>query len=89
MEQGPWEGIQEIVQFITSTLPMKYLGFPLITTRLLFVDCLPLIDKFRSRIQGWRSKYRSYAVRLQRVKSVLNSLASYWISAFSYLCLWG
>lgn len=35
-----------------ATLPVRYLGLPLITTRLRFMGFMPLLDKVASRIQG-------------------------------------
>lgn len=79
MEREQWQEVQEIVEFSTVTLPVKYLGLPLLSTRLLYTDCSPLIAKVMSRIQGWRGKLLSYAGRLHLVKSVLSTLVSYWI----------
>ena len=61
---------------------MKYLGVPLISTRLSNCDCQPLLDKIMTRIQSWTSRALSYAGRLQLNLSVLYSIQQYWCSMF-------
>lgn len=39
-----------------GTLPVKYLGVPLISSRLTKADCSVLKDKVLSRIHSWDSK---------------------------------
>ncbi|XP_074300183.1 uncharacterized protein LOC141631406 [Silene latifolia] len=52
------------------------------TTRLWKQDCECLVDKICARIHGYGARKFSYAGRLVIVKSVLNSLHSYWASMF-------
>ena len=42
--------------FSLGSFPMKYLGVPLISTRLTHSDCQPLLDKILARIQSWTSR---------------------------------
>lgn len=56
---------------------VRYLGVPLITTRLRYKDCLPIFNKKQGKIQGWAVKKLSYGGTLQLIKSVLNSLRMY------------
>lgn len=63
-------------------LPVRYLGLPLMTRRMTKMDCLPLIEKIKGRINSWKNKYLSYAGRLQLLTSVISSLTNFWISAF-------
>ncbi|KAL2246078.1 UNVERIFIED_CONTAM: hypothetical protein Sindi_2876000 [Sesamum indicum] len=63
-------------------LPMRYLGLPLISSRLTISDCQPLISKIDARINGWEGISLSYAGRVQIIKSVLSALSLYWASAF-------
>ena len=60
--------------FSLGSFPMKYLGVPLISTRLSHSDCQPLLDKIMARIQSWTSRSLSYAGRLQLISSVLYSI---------------
>ncbi|KAK4398316.1 hypothetical protein Sango_1307100 [Sesamum angolense] len=63
-------------------LPVRYLGVPLISSRLKIADCKPLIDKLDSRIAGWSHLNLSFAGRAQLIQSVLSTLHSYWASVF-------
>ena len=68
--------------FEEDTLPVKYLGVPLISTRLVYRDCKELVEKVQHRIQDWKNKFLSFAGRLQLVQSVLSSMHVYWASVF-------
>ncbi|KAK4384226.1 putative ribonuclease H protein [Sesamum angolense] len=61
---------------------LRYLGLPLLASRLSISDCKPLLLKIDSRIKGWESIQLSFAGRLQLIKSVLMSLNVYWAMAF-------
>ncbi|GJZ33072.1 RNA-directed DNA polymerase, eukaryota, reverse transcriptase zinc-binding domain protein [Tanacetum coccineum] len=65
-----------------STLPVRYLGVPLITKKISATDCKPLIDNVKSRVMDWRNKALSYSGRLQLIASVLSSMQVYWASVF-------
>ncbi|CAN1132905.1 LINE-1 retrotransposable element ORF2 protein [Linum perenne] len=68
--------------FKEGSLPVKYLGVPLITGSLKDVDCKILVDKITDRIQSWRSNCLSYAGRVQLIESVLYSMCYYWMNVF-------
>ncbi|KAL0308093.1 UNVERIFIED_CONTAM: putative mitochondrial protein [Sesamum calycinum] len=70
------------VGFQEGSLPVKYLGIPLTSSRLTISDCRPLIDKVDIRLAGWQHQNLSYAGRLQLIKSVLSTLHTYWASVF-------
>ncbi|KAL2246082.1 UNVERIFIED_CONTAM: hypothetical protein Sindi_2876400 [Sesamum indicum] len=72
----------EILGFQEGHLPMRYLGLPLISSRLSISDCQPLISKIDARITGWEGISLSYVGRVQIIKSVLSRLSLYWASAF-------
>ena len=74
--------LHSIMGFQSGVLPIRYLGVPLITTRLRHSDCTPLIDRILSRIRLWTSACLTYAGRLQLIKSVLFSIQIYWSSMF-------
>jgi len=65
-----------------GTLPVRYLGVPLITKRLSAVDCVTLVAKFISRIESWLVKHLSFAGRLQLITSVLCSFHVFWSRVF-------
>ncbi|GJX94924.1 hypothetical protein Tco_0349510 [Tanacetum coccineum] len=45
--------------FAEGVLPVRYLGVPLISSRLLFRDCKILVEKLESRVNDWRNKFLS------------------------------
>lgn len=77
----------EIVQWCNSInltfgyLPTKYLGIPLLNQRMSKALYQPLLDSVQKRIDSWSSRFLSFARRLQFVKSVLQAVATYWISS--------
>lgn len=73
--------ILETLPFQEGSLPVRYLGLPLLATSLHHKDCRPLLDKIRRRIQNWKNRLLSYAGRLQLINSVLGSLMVFWGSA--------
>ncbi|GKB59480.1 sodium/hydrogen exchanger 6 [Tanacetum coccineum] len=68
--------------FAEGVLPVRYLGVPLISSRLLFHDCKILVEKLESRVNDWRNKFLSLASRLQLIWSILSSMYIYWSSVF-------
>ncbi|GKE02661.1 hypothetical protein Tco_1390644 [Tanacetum coccineum] len=66
--------ILQIIPFEEGQLPVKYLGVPLISTRLIYKDCKELTDRIRSRIRDCKNKSLSAAGRLQLVRSVIGSM---------------
>ncbi|GJV00879.1 hypothetical protein Tco_1330149 [Tanacetum coccineum] len=74
--------ILNIMPFSEGKLPVKYLGVPLISSKLLIRDCKVLVEKATNRIGDWKNKSVSFAGRLQLCKSVISSLHVYWASVF-------
>lgn len=72
--------ILDQLQYTYTTLPVKYLGMPLISSRLSATDCLPVIDKIRAKLSSWSVKFLSYAGRLQLINSIIFHLQTYWSS---------
>lgn len=68
--------------FSTGKLLVRYLGLPLLTKNMTVLDYLPLIEKIRKRIGLWTGWFLSYSGRLQLIKSVITSLANFWMAAF-------
>lgn len=71
-----------IMGFNEGKLPVRYLGVPLISSKLSHVDCSQLISRITRRIQLWTNKVLSYAGRAQLIKSILFSMQVYWSSLF-------
>jgi hypothetical protein len=63
-------------------IPFLYLGLPIggDARRLSFWD--PVVNKIRSQLSGWKSRFLSYGGRLVLLKSVLTSLPIYALSFF-------
>lgn len=71
-----------ILPIKVGELPVRYLGVPLITTRLHASDCQLLIDKITARVQSWTNRLLLYGGRAQLISSVLFSTQVYWSSIF-------
>ncbi|KAJ9564713.1 hypothetical protein OSB04_000679 [Centaurea solstitialis] len=76
------EEILKILPFNVGELPVRYLGVPLIATKLFHKDCKVLIDKVKKRVLDWKNKSLSFAGRLQLLQSVISSIQVYWSSLF-------
>nr|GEZ50283.1 hypothetical protein [Tanacetum cinerariifolium] len=74
--------ILHVLPYEEDRLLVKYLGIPLISSRLIFRDCKELIDKVQNRVNDWKNKSLSVAGRLQLIQSVLGSLNVFWASVF-------
>jgi len=61
---------------------MKYLGVPLISSRLKAVYCKGLVVRITSKVRHWTCRTLSYAGRVQLINSVLFSIQVYWASVF-------
>ncbi|KAL0292186.1 UNVERIFIED_CONTAM: hypothetical protein Sradi_6999100 [Sesamum radiatum] len=71
-----------ILDFQEGHLPLRYLGLPLLASRLSVADCRPILQKIEARIRGWDGIVLSFAGRVQLIKSVLSALQVYWAMAF-------
>ncbi|KAL0285317.1 UNVERIFIED_CONTAM: hypothetical protein Sradi_7176800 [Sesamum radiatum] len=74
--------ILEHMAFQEGTLPIRYLGVPLVSSRLTIAECQPLIGRITSRLAGWNHLTFSLAGRTQLLKSVITSLQMFWASVF-------
>ena len=74
------DAVKQELQFHLDELPVRYLGIPLLSTRLSEPSCKPLIDAILERLKGWTLRPISYAGRLQLINSVIVSLQVYWSS---------
>ncbi|KAK1421729.1 hypothetical protein QVD17_24300 [Tagetes erecta] len=81
-EEIKQDGILSLLPFEEGKFPVKYLGVPLISSRLNNQQCKVLTDRLESRISSWNNKYLSFAGRLQLIRSVLSSMHVFWAAAF-------
>lgn len=72
----------EIMPFEEGQFPVRYLGVPLISTRLVHKDCRVLVEKVKNRLGDRRNKSLLFAGRLQLIISVLFAMHIYWSSVF-------
>ncbi|KAL0292135.1 UNVERIFIED_CONTAM: Transposon TX1 uncharacterized protein [Sesamum radiatum] len=79
---GVRTSLLETLGFQEGRLPLRYLGLPLIASRLTMLDCQPLLQKIDARIRGWDGVGLSFAGRVQLIKSVLLAFEVYWAMAF-------
>ncbi|KAK3212547.1 hypothetical protein Dsin_017253 [Dipteronia sinensis] len=70
--------------YTVDSLPIQYLGIPIISTKVYLHDCSPLVDKVFSRLTFWLNRDLSYTGRLQFIVSVLSSLQ---VFLANYICL--
>ncbi|XP_039052926.1 uncharacterized protein LOC120194797 [Hibiscus syriacus] len=70
--------IQDLTGFKLGSLPVRYLGVQLVTKKLSVKDCRSLIDKIRAKLNSWANKHLSFAGRIQLIRAVLFSMASFW-----------
>ncbi|XP_039031866.1 uncharacterized protein LOC120166705 [Hibiscus syriacus] len=59
------------------TLPVRYLGIPLVIRKLTVKDCQPLIDKVKIKLHQWSRMKMCYAGKLELIKTILFSVANY------------
>lgn len=74
--------ISNILSMPEDNLPIKYLGLPLIRSRLSPHHCTPILEKIHKRLKGWATKRISYGGRCELINSTLNSLHVYWSAIF-------
>ena len=68
--------------FPLGTLPIRYLGLPLMSRKLRIADYGPLLDKLSARFRSWVLKSMSFAGRAQLISSVIFGLINFWMSTF-------
>ncbi|KAK9073221.1 hypothetical protein SSX86_007545 [Deinandra increscens subsp. villosa] len=74
--------ILTMTTFNEGHLPVRYLGVPLISSRLRHQDCMILVEKMEGKINSWMNKSLSFAGRVQLIISVLSALHVYWSTVF-------
>ncbi|GJZ86131.1 putative reverse transcriptase domain-containing protein [Tanacetum coccineum] len=79
--------ILRVMPFPLGSFPIRYLGVPLISSRLYKKYCDPLIDKVKQILFNWKNKVLSFAGRLQLIQSVL-SVRNLWDIPIPYDACW-
>lgn len=70
------QAISNCLGFTTSSTwtSFKYLGLPVFQKKILSREWMPLLDKFKLKIQSWGYNWLNLAGKTVLIKSVLNSL---------------
>lgn len=69
-----------------EVLPTTYLGLPLFSEKLTKSLCSPLVNKFKWKLESWKSKLLSLAGRVELIISTLSNLTIFWSAAFPLPC---
>ena len=75
-------GCSRILATPVDTLPIRYLGVPLVDRRQHMQDWHPVIEKVESRLTGWRARLLSRGGRLVLLKAVLIVILIYFMAIF-------
>lgn len=67
---------------LSKKLPLTYLGLPLGANLRRMKTWQPVVEKVKAKLALWKRRMLSFAGRLTLIKSVLDSLPSYYISLF-------
>lgn len=81
LNQDEITAIQEY-GFPTGSLPIRYLGLPLMSRKLKISEYSPLLDKITSKFQSWAAKSLSFAGRCLLISTVINGTVIFWTSTF-------
>lgn len=65
-------------KFNRGTLPVNYLGLPLISGKLFTRDCQPLTSRLCSKFEAWTCRFISQAGRAQLIQSVVFGIQNNW-----------
>ncbi|XP_010463260.1 PREDICTED: uncharacterized protein LOC104743929 [Camelina sativa] len=68
--------------FNIGSLPIRYLGLPLMHRKLRLAEYRPLLQSLTNRFSSWSSRALSYAGRQQLISSVIYGTINFWMSAF-------
>ncbi|XP_071704100.1 uncharacterized protein [Rutidosis leptorrhynchoides] len=74
--------ILEVLPFDEGVLPFRYLGVPLVSSRLFYRDCKILVERVKKKVEDWKNKFLSFAGRVQLIIYVLTTMHVYWSSVF-------
>ena len=69
-------------EYPIRTLPIRYLGLPLMHRKLRISEYEPLLQKLANTFRSWAVKMLSYAGRLQLISTVINGTVNFWMTTF-------
>lgn len=65
-----------------GTLPIRYLGVPLCTKKLSILNCEPLLQQVKRKVNTWSAQTLSFAGRLLLVNTVIAGITNFWCATF-------
>lgn len=74
------DSILSFLGFAPSSFPARFLGVPLISSKLSYQDCIPLIHRITQKVSSWTATVLAYSGRLQLI--VLFAIQAYWCNHF-------
>lgn len=74
--------IQQRTAFGLGGYPFRYLGVPMMSSRLKACHYAPLVNKISDLTRSWRGKTLSYAGRLELVRAVVQGTTNFWMGCF-------
>ena len=83
---GEVSNVHVLAEFLgcrIGSLPMTYLGMPLVTSHKSPTVWNPILEKIERKLAGWKKMYLSKGGRLMLLKSTLSSLPTYFLSLFT------
>nr|XP_017239798.1 PREDICTED: uncharacterized protein LOC108212584 [Daucus carota subsp. sativus] len=80
VDQAVIHNALNLTGFQLGTLPFRYLGLPLISSRVRLLDCNILIQRICNRIDSWTNGFLRFSGRLQLLKTVLFGMQNFWAS---------
>ncbi|RZB61726.1 Protein YLS3 [Glycine soja] len=72
----------QLTGFSLGDFPFRYLGVPLLSSRLNVCHYAPLLSKITGLIQGWSKKSLSYAGKLELIRAVIQGIVNFWMGIF-------
>lgn len=75
--------IQAVLGIKAGSFPIRYLGIPLVDSKLKHQHYARLIKQVKERLARWKYKLLSFTGRVELIKSVIFSFLHFWIAAFS------
>ncbi|GAV65559.1 hypothetical protein CFOL_v3_09074 [Cephalotus follicularis] len=74
--------IFDLLQVKEGIIPVRYLGIPLVATKLGLKDCQAFMEIILRKVNAWTSNYLSFGGRLQLLLSTLFSIQVFWCRTF-------
>ena len=78
------EELRSLLDIHEGAFPTKYLGLPFSINYPKARNYSSLIDKCKSKLEGWSSYTLSFAGRVQLVRSVIQRYLIYWVQSYKF-----